>query len=185
MVHNEAWEKLVSCDQDVTSVMRWWLVKKAKKRYLRMAMAVGGVREVIQETCLTIIRSPCKDISCHWTTAAVNQTRWTLLRMVKQHSKRESSEAMFLGMSHEWNTQDTQVATTERIELFEAMHFCMKRVLNYRERSIVEQRMQDATLDEVAVMFKVTRERIRQIEGRAIRKLKDPRVACVLFEFLD
>ena len=41
------------------------------------------------------------------------------------------------------------------------------------------------TLEEVGKEFKVTRERIRQIEAKAIRKLKHPTRARKLRDFLD
>ena len=52
-------------------------------------------------------------------------------------------------------------------------------VLNPRERTIIEMRygLQDGhsrTLDEVSAEFKLTRERIRQIEVKALRKLRYP-----------
>jgi RNA polymerase primary sigma factor len=52
-------------------------------------------------------------------------------------------------------------------------------VLNERERIILEMRygLKDGhshTLDEVSVLFKLTRERIRQIEVKALRKLRYP-----------
>lgn len=52
-------------------------------------------------------------------------------------------------------------------------------VLNPRERTIIEMRygLKDGhshTLDEVSVLFKLTRERIRQIEVKALRKLRYP-----------
>ena len=52
-------------------------------------------------------------------------------------------------------------------------------ILNPRERTIIEMRygLQDGhyhTLDEVSVEFKLTRERIRQIEVKALRKLRYP-----------
>jgi RNA polymerase sigma factor (sigma-70 family) len=46
-------------------------------------------------------------------------------------------------------------------------------MLTYREREILKVRYFDnATLEEAAAMFQVTRERIRQIEAKAIRKLQ-------------
>jgi RNA polymerase sigma factor (sigma-70 family) len=53
------------------------------------------------------------------------------------------------------------------------------RVLNDRERRIVELRFgldcgQPRTLDDVAALFELTRERIRQIEVRALSKLRHP-----------
>ena len=52
-------------------------------------------------------------------------------------------------------------------------------VLNPRERAIFEIRygLQDGlyhTLEEVSVEFKLTREHVRQIEAKALRKLRDP-----------
>jgi len=43
----------------------------------------------------------------------------------------------------------------------------------------------DHTLEEVGVQFSVTRERIRQIEAKAIRKLKHPSRSRQLRSFLD
>ncbi|MDE0049722.1 MAG: sigma-70 family RNA polymerase sigma factor, partial [Rhodospirillales bacterium] len=43
----------------------------------------------------------------------------------------------------------------------------------------------DHTLDEVGQQFSVTRERIRQIEAKALRKLKHPSRARLLRSFLD
>ena len=62
--------------------------------------------------------------------------------------------------------------------------------LSYRERSVLELRygLGDGycyTLEEVGSIFRVTRERIRQIEGKAIRKLQQPWIAKALVEFAD
>ena len=43
----------------------------------------------------------------------------------------------------------------------------------------------DHTLEEVGVQFSVTRERIRQIEAKALRKLKHPSHSRNLRSFLD
>ena len=62
------------------------------------------------------------------------------------------------------------------------------RFLNDREREVIDSRygLTDGvqrTLDEVGAMFKVTRERIRQIEMSAIKKLRDPKCIALLAEF--
>ena len=46
-------------------------------------------------------------------------------------------------------------------------------------------RNSDHTLEEVGQQFSVTRERIRQIEAKALRKLKHPTRARKLKTFLD
>jgi len=43
----------------------------------------------------------------------------------------------------------------------------------------------DHTLEEVGQQFALTRERIRQIEARALRKLKHPSRSSVLRSFLN
>jgi RNA polymerase primary sigma factor len=62
--------------------------------------------------------------------------------------------------------------------------------LGYREREIINLRYglgdgYNYTLEEVASIFKVTRERIRQIEDRALRKLQEPSRSAELVGFLD
>jgi RNA polymerase primary sigma factor len=62
--------------------------------------------------------------------------------------------------------------------------------LNWREREIIKLRYglgdgYDYTLEQVAYIFRVTRERIRQIEKRAMQKLQDPRCSSDLVEFVD
>src|SRR5215467_7864967 len=62
--------------------------------------------------------------------------------------------------------------------------------LSAREERIVRMRFgigmnKDHTLEEVGQQFSVTRERIRQIEAKALRKLKHPSRSRVLRSFLD
>ncbi|HAN98120.1 MAG TPA: RNA polymerase subunit sigma-70 [Planctomycetaceae bacterium] len=76
-----------------------------------------------------------------------------------------------------------QQALKHRIE--EAME-----TLNYREREILRLRYGLAdgyayTLEEVGRIFSVTRERVRQIESKAVRKLQQPYRARTLASFLE
>ena len=76
-----------------------------------------------------------------------------------------------------------QQALKHRIE--EAME-----ALNYREREILRLRYGLAdgyayTLEEVGKIFSVTRERVRQIESKAVRKLQQPYRSRSLASFLD
>ena len=62
--------------------------------------------------------------------------------------------------------------------------------LNHRERQVLEMRFglkdgQSHTLEEVGQAFGVTRERIRQIEAKALRKLQHPIRARKLEGFLE
>ena len=62
--------------------------------------------------------------------------------------------------------------------------------LNERERDVLRLRygLDDGkvkTLEEIGVLFQVTRERIRQIEAKALRKLRQPSRNSVLREYLE
>jgi RNA polymerase primary sigma factor len=62
--------------------------------------------------------------------------------------------------------------------------------LTTRERQVIELRFgllddHDHTLEEVGKKLKVTRERVRQIEERAIRKLRHPQASRILKDYLD
>jgi len=62
--------------------------------------------------------------------------------------------------------------------------------LTPRERDVLRMRFglddgSPRTLEEVGRHFKVTRERIRQIEAKALKKLKHPTKSRKLREFLD
>ena len=62
-------------------------------------------------------------------------------------------------------------------------------VLSERERQVLELRFglvdgKDHTLEEVGQFFSVTRERIRQIESKALRKLRHPTRSRHLRDFL-
>ena len=64
------------------------------------------------------------------------------------------------------------------------------KTLSYREREIIKLRYglgdgYSYTLEEVGHIFKVTRERIRQIEAKAVRKLQAPSRSQELVGFLD
>src|SRR5579885_3433472 len=86
-------------------------------------------------------------------------------------------------------SQQGPVESTDRNLLREEV----RRVLNnltQREREVIELRFglvddHDHTLEEVGRKLKVTRERVRQIEERAIRKLRHPQSSRLLKDYLD
>ncbi len=81
------------------------------------------------------------------------------------------------------------VETTDRVLLREEVRRVLSN-LTVRERQVIELRFgllddHDHTLEEVGRRLKVTRERVRQIEERAIRKLRHPQSSRLLKEYLD
>src|SRR4029077_13847446 len=62
--------------------------------------------------------------------------------------------------------------------------------LMHRERAVLEMRFglvdgRPRSLEEIGQLFSVSRERIRQIEARGLRKLRHPTRACHLEGFLE
>ena len=70
------------------------------------------------------------------------------------------------------------------------MRTLLEQNLTWREREIIKLRFglgdgYNYSLEEVGYIFNVTRERIRQIEARALRKLRDPACSAELVGFVD
>ena len=80
---------------------------------------------------------------------------------------------------------ETPEELTSKGELSKAVNDILG-TLTTREQKILEMRYkQDMTLEEVAEAYNVTRERVRQIEAKALRKLRDPKRADSLRPFCD
>ena len=63
------------------------------------------------------------------------------------------------------------------------------KTLTPRERNVLQMRFglddaQEKTLKEIGDMFNLTRERIRQIEAKALKKLEDPKRNHILREYI-
>ena len=81
--------------------------------------------------------------------------------------------------------QDAATTTMLRDQLFKTLD-----LLSEREEKVIRLRfgLDDGkirTLEEVGKVFDVTRERIRQIEAKALRKLRHPKRSDKLKDFLD
>ena len=86
-------------------------------------------------------------------------------------------------------SQQGPAETTDRALLREEVRRALNN-LTLRERQVIELRFglvddRDHTLEEVGRKLKVTRERVRQIEERAIRKLRHPQSSRLLKDYLD
>jgi RNA polymerase primary sigma factor len=99
------------------------------------------------------------------------------------------SEDSYFGDFIEDDDVDSPVASAAQEMLKERIDIVLK-TLSYREREIIKLRYgigdgYTYTLEEVGRIFKVTRERVRQVEAKAIRKLQHPVRARKLEGFLD
>ena len=89
--------------------------------------------------------------------------------------------------------KDTSTASTVELAAGASLREAVREVLcdlPAREAKILRMRFgidmnSDHTLDEVGKQFNVTRERIRQIEAKALRKLRHPSRSDQLRSFLD
>ena len=99
------------------------------------------------------------------------------------------SEDSYFGDFIEDDDIDSPVASATQEMLKERIDVVLK-TLSYREREIIKLRYgigdgYTYTLEEVGRIFKVTRERVRQVEAKAIRKLQHPVRARKLEGFID
>ena len=99
------------------------------------------------------------------------------------------SEDSYFGDFIEDNSVDSPVQSAAQEMLKDRIDHVLK-TLTYREREIIKLRYgigdgYTYTLEEVGRIFKVTRERVRQVEAKAIRKLQHPVRSRKLEGFLD
>jgi RNA polymerase primary sigma factor len=99
------------------------------------------------------------------------------------------SEDSYFGDFIEDEAIDSPVMSASQEMLRERIDIVLK-TLSYREREIIKLRYgigdgYTYTLEEVGRIFKVTRERVRQVEAKAIRKLQHPVRSRKLEGFLD
>ena len=99
------------------------------------------------------------------------------------------SDDSYFGDFIEDDDVDSLVASATQEMLKERIDSILK-TLSYREREIIKLRYgigdgYTYTLEEVGRIFKVTRERVRQVEAKAIRKMQHPVRARKLEGFLD
>lgn len=175
--------------QDVQRLASWHL---QKPQYRARCMRLGGIQDVIQEMWVVIISrfSDGRCVKAGLATVVCNQAAWTLIRLENQ----ARTLARDLGRRCELDEQnmprlfDTVLTRLQHDELVAAVGFIL-RTLPKRERIIIKLRFglvgNELTLEETGRLLHVTRERIRQLEGIAIRKMQHPRRAQLLRKYLD
>jgi RNA polymerase primary sigma factor len=100
-----------------------------------------------------------------------------------------SSETEFGELLPEHQEQNASEGAARNM-LHARLHELLEQKLNWREREIIKLRYglgdgYNYTLEQVAYIFQLTRERIRQLEQRAMGKLQDPRCSRELVGYLE
>ncbi len=159
---------------------------------VHMIDTMSKVRNVMRELVQELGREPSAEETANRAKLSLDDTR-VIMKMSRQPlsldqpvgDRDESYFGEFLEdyRDHDPLYETNQIALKDRIE--EAMEH-----LNYREREILRLRYGLAdgysyTLEEVGKIFSVTRERVRQIESKAVRKLQQPYRSRSLASFLD
>ena len=78
----------------------------------------------------------------------------------------------------------------ERMDMREELTHCMDSCLTGREKEVIRMRFglddgRPMTLEEIGSVMAVTRERVRQIEGKALHKLRNPKYVKYLKVYLE
>lgn len=101
-----------------------------------------------------------------------------------------NEEGSYLGDFLSDKNMDTPENEYTQFELRKIIEEVLNSTLSEKEKKIIYFRFglydgREHTLDEIGKVFKVTRERIRQIEAKALRKLRQSKASRILKEFLN
>ncbi len=153
-----------------------------------MSRVRGATRQLVQE----LGREPTPEETASRVGLTLDETR-CILKMARQPLSLDQPisehDESYFGEFLEDHRRDDPLGETNRESLKQRIEEVMKG-LNYREREILRMRfgLTDGyayTLEEVGRVFSVTRERVRQIECKAVRKLQQPFRSRVLSSFVD
>ncbi|HMO14152.1 MAG TPA: sigma-70 family RNA polymerase sigma factor [Pirellulaceae bacterium] len=159
---------------------------------VHMIDTMTKVRNVMRELANELGREPSTEETAERAQLSIEDAR-CIMKMAKQPLSLDQPladhEDSYFGEFLEDHRDDDPLYETNqnalRIRIAEAMEH-----LNYREREILRLRYGLAdgyayTLEEVGKIFSVTRERVRQIESKAVRKLQQPFRNRTLASFVD
>lgn len=153
-----------------------------------MSRVRGATRQLVQE----LGREPTPEETAVRVGLSLDETR-CILKMARQPLSLDQPisehDESYFGEFLEDHRRDDPLGEATRESLKQRIEEVMQG-LNYREREILRMRfgLTDGyayTLEEVGRVFSVTRERVRQIECKAVRKLQQPFRSRVLASFVD
>ena len=159
---------------------------------VHMIETMSALRRVSKELLQELGREPTVEETATAADISVEEAR-RVLKISKHPVSLDrpvgESEDSFFGDFIEDQSTDSPVSSATQEMLKEKIDYVLK-TLTYREREIIKLRygLGDGytyTLEEVGKIFKVTRERVRQIEAKAVRKLQHPVRSRQLKGFLE
>jgi RNA polymerase primary sigma factor len=159
---------------------------------VHMIETMSKLRNVSKKLLQTLGREPTIEETAQEANITVEETR-RVLKISRHPISLDrpvgESEDSYFGDFIEDDTAESPVQAAAGEMLKEKIDQVLK-TLTYREREIIKLRygLGDGytyTLEEVGRIFKVTRERVRQIEAKAVRKLQHPVRSRQLEGFLD
>jgi RNA polymerase primary sigma factor len=159
---------------------------------VHMIETMSKLRNVSKKLLQEIGREPTIEETARAANISVEETR-RVLKISRHPISLDrpvgESEDSYFGDFIEDDTAESPVSAATQEMLKDKIEQVLK-TLTYREREIIKLRygLGDGytyTLEEVGRIFKVTRERVRQIEAKAVRKLQHPVRSRQLEGFLD
>ncbi len=159
---------------------------------VHMIDTMNKIRQITRDLVQEIGREPTAEEVCKRSGLSLDDTR-VILKMSRQPLSLDQpigdhEDSVFGEFLEDYRDDDPLMETNR--EALKAQIDTAMETLNYREREILRLRYGLAdgytyTLEEVGRIFQVTRERVRQIESKAVRKLQQPYRAKSLVSFLD
>ena len=159
---------------------------------VHMIETMSALRRVSKELLQELGREPTVEETAAAADISVEEARRVL--KISRHPVSldrpvGESEDSYFGDFIEDQSTDSPVSSATQEMLKDKIDYVLK-TLTYREREIIKLRygLGDGytyTLEEVGKIFKVTRERVRQIEAKAVRKLQHPVRSRQLKGFLE
>lgn len=159
---------------------------------VHMIDTMSKVRQITRDLVQELGREPTVEETAERAKLSIDDTR-VVMKMARQPLSLDQPvgdhDDSYFGEFLEDYRDDDPLYETNQESLKQHIQEAMQ-TLNYREREILKLRYGLAdgyayTLEEVGRIFQVTRERVRQIESKAVRKLQHPGRSKALTSFLD
>ena len=159
---------------------------------VHMVETMSRVRNVARQLLQELGREPTIEETARRADTTVEEARRVLTMsrfpISLDRPVGNSEDSQFGDLLPDSTAESPQIGATQ--EMLKNRITNVLQSLSYREREIIKLRYglgdgYSYTLEEVGHIFKVTRERIRQIEAKAVRKLQQPSRSQDLVGFLD